>query len=262
MRIVIGSTAIKHHFPDFAREPKDFDLFAEFDAGVVEAVDTYFHPKMLQYWWAGESRFATPDELYTVKLSHSFWELPNGTWNKHMADLMFLKSKGAKCIEPLYKLLYEVWTEKHGSKKMDLAKEADSFFADAVKRKYDHDSLHYSVAYNPGKPMYELALKDGHSVDMDMKKVWAWPFEDQVKLFREEVYATALERIVVPREYRVSPGLAHHWALRRTITSLTKGRSARFIAENYDIFHRPDFDYVAQHRANSHFLIPLEESNV
>lgn len=257
MRIVIGSTAIKHHFEDFPREPKDFDCFSS-ELGEV-GQDIYFHPKMLQWWWKPSmNRYAIPDELYTIKLSHAFWELPNGSWNKHMADLMFLKHKGCQVIEGLYKLLYEIWTEKHGAKKMNLNQDASDFFDDAVKRKYDHDSVHYSVAYEPGKPLYELVMKDGESVQTDMKKVWALPFEDQVRLFREEVYATALERIVIPRNYMVSPGLAYHWALRRTITSLTKGKSARFIAENYDLFHRPDHDYVAHHRRNARFLIPLE----
>ncbi len=258
MRIVVGSSAIRHHFPEF-REPKDLDCFSNEPEATAGAEDSYFHPKMLQHWWKGDSRYATPDELMTIKLSHSFWELPNGSWNKHMADLMFLKGKGCQVIEPLCKLLYEIWLEKHGSKKMDLSKEAEDFFADAVKRKYDHDSLHYSVAYTPGKPLYEKFLKDGHSVDMDMQKVWAAPFQEQVALFREEVYATALERIVIPRNYKVSAGFAYHWALRRTITSLTRGKSARFIAENYDLFHRSDHDYVAHHLANSRFLIPLED---
>lgn len=259
MQIVIGSTAIRRHFPDFPREPKDFDTFGETKPEM--AADTYFHPKMKQYFWTSPNRFASPDELYTIKLSHAFWELPNGSWNKHMSDLMFLKHKGCQVIEPLYKVLYEIWTEKHGEKKMMLNQDASDFFDDAVRRKYDHDSVHYSVAYEPGKPMYERVMKDGQSVQTDMKKVWALPFEDCVRLFREEVYATALERIVIPRNYKVSPGFAYHWALRRTITSLTKGKSARFIAENYDLFHRPDMDYVAHHRANSHFLIPLEEKS-
>lgn len=260
MQIVIGSTAIKDYFEDFPREPNDFDVFSD-ESPVLQPADQYFHPKMLQYWWKGEARFATPDEMYTVKLSHSAWELPNGTWNKHMADLMFLKHKGCEVIEPLYKLLYEIWEEKHGKKKMSLNQDSSEFFDDAVKRKYDHDSIHYSVAYDPGKPMYERVMADGESVKTDMKKVWALPFEDQIRLFREEVYATALERIVVPRDYVVSSGLAYHWALRRTITSLTKGKSSRFLAENYDILYQADIDYVSHHRANSRFLIPLEKTD-
>jgi len=255
MHIVIGSTAIKHHFPEFAREPKDYDAFSSwYPEGNG---DIFWDERLRQHWWTNPERVATPDELYTVKLSHSAWELPNGSWNKHMSDLMFLKHKGATCIEPLYKLLYEIWEEKHGKKKMSLNQDASEFFDDAVRRKYDHDSIHYSVAYTPGKPLYESVMEDGASVKTSMKKVWALPFEDQVRLFREEIYATALERIVVPRNYVGSPGLAYHWALRRTITSLTKGKSSRFIAENYDIFHRPDMDYVAHHRKNSHFLIAL-----
>lgn len=256
MRIVIGSTAIRHHFEDFPREPKDVDVFAQDGEPFIE--DRYFHSKMLGYWYTKPTRFATPDELYTIKLSHSFWELPNGSWNKHMADLMFLKEKGCQVIEPLYKLLYEIWEEKHGAKRMDLNQDASDFFDDAVRRKYNHDSVHYSVAYTPGRPLYETVMADGESVKTDMKKVWAMPFGQCVRLFREEVYATALERIVIPANYKVSPGFAYHWALRRTITSLTKGRSARFIAENYDLFHRPDHDYVSHHRANARFLIPLE----
>lgn len=254
MHIVIGSRAIKHHFPDFPRD-NDYDVFSSwYPPGNG---DVFFDPRLRQYWWKGEERPATPDELYTIKLSHAFWELPNGSWNKHMSDLMFLKHKGCEVIEPLYRVLYEIWEEKHGRKVMDLNQDASDFFADAVKRKYDHDSVHYSVAYTPGKPLYESVMEDGESVKTDMRKVWDLSEEDQIRLFREEVYATALERIVIPRDYRVSPGWAYHWALRRTITSLTKGRSARFIAERYDTFHRPDFDYVAHHRANTHFLIPL-----
>lgn len=258
MRIVIGSTAIKHHFPDFPREPKDMDCFSNEPEATAGAEDWYFHPKMLQWWWKHERRIASPYELYTIKLSHAFWELPNGSWNKHMADLMFLKDKDCQVIEPLYRLLYEVWEEKHGKKKMNLNQDSSVFFDDAVRRKYDHDSIHYSVAYEPGKPLYESVMKDGASVQTDMQKVWALPFEECVRLFREEVYATALERIVIPQDYQVSPGFAYHWALRRTITSLTKGKSARFVAENYDRFHRPDMDYVSHHRRNSRFLIPLE----
>jgi len=254
MHIVIGSPAIKHHFPDFPREPKDYDVFSSwYPEGTG---DVFFTPKLIDFW-GGEERVATPDELYTIKLSHSAWELNNGSWGKHMADLMFLKHKGCEVIEPLYKLLYEVWEEKHGKKVMNLNQDASAFFDDAVKRKYDHDSVHYSVAYTPGHPLYEDVMEDGESVKTDMRKVWALPFEDQIRLFREEVYATALERIVIPRNYRGSPGAAYHWALRRTITSLTKGKSSRFLAENYDILHRPDMDYVAHHRANSHFLIEL-----
>src|SRR5690606_15193909 len=127
----------------------------------------------------------------------------------------------------------------------------------AVRRVYDHDSIHDSVAYGE-RPLYESVLKDGHSVQVDMSKVRALPYTEQIKLFREEIYATALERKVIPSDYKCSPRAAYAWALRRTITSLTKGWSARFIVTNYDVFHRPDMDYVARHRSRADRLIPLE----
>src|SRR5690606_19253508 len=108
------------------------------------------------------------------------------------------------------------------------------------------DSLHESVAYGD-RPIYEEVLKDGKTVQMDMRKIWAMPHERRIQLFREEVYVTALERKVIPSDYTCSPRAAYAWALRRTITSLTKGRSAQFMSENYRTFRVPDMDYVKHH---------------
>lgn len=253
--LVIGSEAVKYHFPEF-RTPKDQDAFSPYP---IEGWETFWHPAFdrVKAFNDGDSIMASVDELYTIKISHSYWELPNNSWTKHMEDAMFLKSKGAKLIEELHTTLYKVWEETHGKKKVSLQMNSEEFFTDAVKRKYDHDSLHRSVAYGD-RPMYEYVLKDGAEVDIDMSKVRALRFEDQVKLFKEEVFATALERIVVPKNYKCSPKAAYAWALRRTVTSLTKGWSARFMAENYDVFRSPGCDYVARHKDKADQLILLE----
>ena len=52
--------------------------------------------------------------------------------------------------------------------------------------------------------------------------------------------------------------MAYRWALKQTVTSLTKGRSARFIAENYTAFKKPGTDYLARHLSRKHLLISLE----
>lgn len=252
-RLVIGSTAIKHYVRDY-RQPKDLDVFS---SRPEPGAETFWHPLFEQWIPEGTNRFATLDEMYTLKVSHSYWELRNGSWGKHINDAAFLKRNGAELIGDLHDLLYKVWAEEHGRKRVDLSQEADEFFSDAVQRAYVHDSIHESVAYGD-RPMYERVLKDGHTVAMDMAKLKALPFEDQVKLFREEVYATALERLIIPSNYTYSPARAYAWALRRTITSLTKGWSARFLVENYDLFRRADVDYVARHKANAFMLIPLE----
>lgn len=258
--LIIGSTAM-WNLGFTHREPDDFDVFTDtpdrFMVGT--GFDPFWHPWF--YEWLGDGdniRSATLDELYTIKLSHSYWDLKNGTWDKHAYDLVELKRAGAEIDMGLHKGLYKVWEERHGKKQVDLTQEADEFFSDAVNRIYDHDSIHYSVAYGD-VPMYEHILKDGHTVDVDPKKMWALSHSDLVRLFREEILATALERIVIPRNYKCSPGAAYLWALKRTATSLTKGKSARFIMDNFEEFRIPDSDYVQRHKSKSHLLIPLEK---
>lgn len=254
MLIVIGSTVMQNYLPN-RREPKDLDLFT--NQSVSFKGDIFWHESMLDYWFDDENRMATLSELYTIKCSHVGWELRNGSWDKHMSDIAALKEIGAELIPDLYKILYKVWEELHGSKQLKLKKGKDDFFTDAVVRQYDHDSLHASVAYGE-HAMYEDVLKPGSTVDVDMAKIKGLSWEEQIKLYREEVYATALERLVIPSGYTYSPRRAYAWALRRTITSLTKGWSSLFLIENYDVMRKPDVDYVKVHLANKDKLIPME----
>jgi hypothetical protein len=254
--IVVGSTAMQY-LVDGCREPKDFDVFTNDPLTEEMGGDQFWHPAF-EGWFTGD-RFATLDELYTLKVSHSYWELENGSWDKHMLDTVTLKEAGAKLDLPLHNMLYKVWEEKHGKKKVNLKQDKDAFFKDAVKRIYDHDSIHYSVAYGE-RPIYESVFKDGpDSVEMDMGKVRGLPFDECARLFREEIYATALERWVIPSNYKLSPRWAYARATRKTIVSLTKGWSARFLVENFETFRKPDIDYVQHHLSKKHLLIPMED---
>lgn len=250
-QLVIGSTALADHLS--IREPKDLDVFAPNSDGHK---DSFWDDRLATWIPPGTNRSATLNELYTIKVSHSYWELRNGSWNKHMYDIVAMKRAGAELDLELHNLLYAIWEDRYGRKVVDLSQESDEFFTDAVGRRYVHDSLHASVAYGD-HPLYESVLRDGHSVAMDMGKLRALPFEDQVRLFREEVYVTALERLVIPNGYRYSSSAAYAWALRRTVTSLTKGWSARFLVENFDVFRRPDVDYVGLHLSNIHKLVEV-----
>ena len=246
--IIIGSEAIGKYIPGF-RKPKDLDLFTD-EPGKIG--DCFWHPKFDD--WCLGSRYASLNELLTIKLSHAAWDV--GSWEKHMDDIVELQVHGAEVIEPLYDMLYSVWEERHGAKVVNLDQDKEEFFSDAVRRTYDHDSIHCTVAYGD-RPLYEQFIAEGNSVLMDMKKVWAADYRTQVNLFREEVLATALERLVIPSGYTYSPGKAYRWALKRTITSLTKGRSSRFMAENYHQFRKPDPDYVERHKSRAHLLVPV-----
>lgn len=253
--MIIGSTALRHHFPD-QRVPKDLDQFIPPETNCPWVSENFWHDRLEQYanreWW-DSLHYGSPDELYTIKVSHSYWEIGN-TWGKHIRDVQFLKANGATLIPEFHDILYGIWEDKHGPKKMRFM-DKDSFFEDAVHRVYDHDSIHDSVAYND-EALYKQTLnREGHTA-VDMSYIKGMPFEDQIKLYREEVCATALERIMIPAGYKGSAGAAYLWALRRTITSLTKGWSARFIVTNYEHFCKP-CDYLERHLANRERLILL-----
>jgi hypothetical protein len=253
--LIIGSTAMQSHGVG-NRSPKDLDVFSD-DPRTGD--DVFWHESFRPWIEAGcgfESGTASLDELYTIKVSHSQWDLKNNTWWKHVYDIVELKRAGAVLDLELHNLLYKVWEGEHGKKVMDLTKDKSEFFDDAVRRTFDHDSLHESVAYGD-RPIYAEVLKDGAEVDMDMKKIRALPLDKFVSLIKEEVFVTALERIVVPRNYKCSPHAAYLWALRRTATSLTKGWTSRTIMDNIQMFLGPAEDYVARHLDRSDKLVRL-----
>lgn len=255
-QLVIGSSALVALGFDW-RTPSDWDVLSpNYKPGDRYIADVFWHESFQEWIPEGTNRYATLDELYTIKASHQGWELKNGSWGKHAYDLIMLKRHGAKILDPLYADLYKVWESLHGKKVMNLDQDKSEFFDDAVRRTYDHDSLHNSVAYGD-RPIYEECLKDGATVDIDARKMWALPPERLVMLFQEEIAVTALERIMVPRNYKGSPGAAWLWATRRTVTSLTKGKSSRFLIDNLETFMTPDPDYVQRHLNNKHRLVKL-----
>ena len=265
---LIGSNAARHWFGDF-RLPGDVDMQmpdatpAEKEMFRQAGVDLFVDERLGAWNW---DVIAKPEELYTMKVSHSFWEIGTGpeavsSWNKHMSDVVFFQRKGVEFVRPLYDILVPIWKDIHGKKITNLNQNKDNFFKDAVKRTYDHDSLHYSVAYEPGKPLYEKFLKDGSEVLSDWNKFQALDHETKLRAVREEVYATALERILIPKNYEYSPSAAYAWALRRTVTSLFKNEWALFLVLNYDSLARPDMNYVKQHLDNKDYLIRLENDD-
>lgn len=255
MLTLIGSTAARMHFSDF-RTSNDVDYHTPVAQDVDDwpEFDVFVDERLGAWTWR---KIATPEELYTMKVSHSFWDI-DGSWDKHAADIVFFQRKGVQFNRELYDILLPIWKDIHGRKVTSLKQNAADFFGDAVPRKYVHDSIHDSVAYGD-RPMYESILADGEEVMVDSSKFWGMDHEDQIRLIREEIYATALERIVIPNDYSGSPGAAYRFALKKSLTSLFKNDWALFIALNLDELGRPDCDYVKRHLENSNRLILLED---
>lgn len=254
MLTLIGSSAARHWFEDF-RAPRDVDYHASKPLARLLDADVFVDERLSQWGWG---RVATPEELYTMKVSHAFWEIEN-SWNKHMADVVFFQRKAVTFNRELYDILKPIWKDIHGKKITNLKQNAKNFFKDAVPRIYDHDSIHHSIAYGD-HPLYEDILVPGEEVMVDSSKFFnGMDYETQLKLVREEVYATALERILIPRNYQGSPSAAYAWALRRTITSLFKGEWALWTVLNYDRLAKPDCQFVQRHLDNKNKLIRLEQ---
>jgi len=261
---VIGSRAIKMHFPDFREPTGDWDIqtttveeAAFFTDKTIFTGDRWdvFTDERLAAWPWGD--VATPDELYTMKISHGYWDI-NGTWNKHAADIVFLQRHGAQFIPELHDILLAIWKDRYPANPISLDKNAKEFFTDHVHYIYVHDTVHESVAYHD-RPWFESILKDGSEVLVDNAKFWALPLEDQLELVREELYVIALERVLIPNDYKGSPLGAYRWALRRTATSLFKNKWATFLLLHLDELGRPDVDFVKRHKENAHKLRLMED---
>ncbi len=266
MKLLVGSTALMNWYPDFKRVPKDIDYIVTTPQEKMSnsrGIEYFYHPLLASYLEkcygpdAGD-QIAGSDMLYTIKVSHSFWALRNGSWNKHMYDLMWLQDKGCEVIPDFYDVLYDTWVEVHGKKKANLNVPASEFFTASVPRKYDHDSIHRSIAYGD-RPLYEAILKDNSEVAVSREKFEALSHEDKCRLVREEVYATALERILIPSNYEQSARGAYAWAMKQTITSFSKGWFPYWIVTNYLDLYKPDCDFVARHKENQDRLILLGE---
>lgn len=267
--IIVGSVAMCHHgLTD--RIPKDVDMFTPTHPetaftyrGRPLRVETFWHPSLTAVW-GGEVRTATVHELYTIKISHSYWTIRE-SWQKHMDDAMALKAAGAELIPALHSVLYGIWADRYGAKRVDLNQDKASFFGPGVPRIYDHDSVHRAVAYTPGTPRYTRLLRPGAEVAIDMAELRRLPDRAAEQLWREETAVLALERYLIPAVARsgVPPSAATQaraWraALRKMITSCTRGYSATWLATNYDTMVMPD-GYWDRFESGTEYLVPFEE---
>lgn len=249
--LIFGSAAAKHWFPEW-REPKDLDILTQEE----------FMSKDRQHYWYGASsqwildhnkdpEYVDADLLYTIKAAHFNWDI---FWDKTAYDIVQFQKLGLQVNKELYKLLVKDFTEFHGKRWASLkGKNATTFFEDAVHRVYVHDSIHDAVAYYD-EPLYHRILKSPDSVACSEEKFNQLSLDDQLKLVREEIFVTALERWLVPTNFQVPKQLAYQRSLKKLVTTMSSGWFSLFIIENFSKLTRHEDDYVARFNANSHKL--------
>lgn len=238
MKILVGSKAAKIHIPTF-REGNDVDYWSlekitNCDSSIIpkEIVPLFEHGSLV-------NRCASLNDLLTIKLSHLPYDIQ---WKKHLNDYLVFKKYGAKVNQELYAALQQHWEETHGNKPhLSLYRTKDSFFDDYVPKQHEHDYLHELVAY-PNKPVYTRCLQEDQEVMIDWDKFLSMSFEQQVKMFREEINVIATERWLLPTRDsgKITFREAYSKSLHKTVTALTKGRASRFMCENIEEFIRPN----------------------
>lgn len=229
--ILIGSKAIKHWFPDFNREPKDFDF-----ATIIKikgSVNCEFIPiPIIANNFKDD--VLNPNALATLKASHLFWDI---NWDKHMFDLQFLLSMGCEIDSELFVSLYEYWNIYHSeNKRSRLDKTKKDFFDNAINyNEHEHDYIH--TLLNP-TPIYTLVLKDGKEVELCENKFNKLTHEQKLNFVREEVMVMAYER------YKKLPFFeAYSKMLRKFIRDHAPFFSVLFILKNYKELSKPKFNY-------------------
>ena len=249
--LLIGSRALSHYI-DLKRDKKDWDFVT--DRSLQSRPDCEYHhnPVFLELLSHHQNRL--PDgyreglawwrpsfnELYTLKVSHSFWPI---RWDKTMYDIGLMQSEGAQLIEPLFKKLYSYWSQVHRDKSyVNLNVTNERFFNQRVERQYSHDYLHHILAYSQ-KPLFESIKPDTSRALCSEKMFLELDSISQLNLVREEAQVIALERYYLTGRPSSLKGW-YRMALCDLVTRLSKGWFPLFIALNWNELKEPDRDYV------------------
>jgi len=279
--LLIGSSAAQFYYPEF-RSPKDRDILATPDelAEWVERNRTHIHRYKLrddrklfiktdyinfefEIVKPGSSSelfmklnnnhphmsIARPETLWLIKKSHIHHPIH---WRKNIEDYHFFKKKGLKPSPEemaAYELRKKEIDERLGQRKINLNMKNEDFFQKSsgkVERKYVHDDLHKVTCYY-GTPLYETLKKDASKALIDREMFDALSHQDKLRTVREECFAIALERVVIPaidKGITFSDQSAFLYALQRISTTLTKGWFREFAIEHYPELVKVDRDYV------------------
>lgn len=236
--IILGSVALKHHYPEVKRKPKDVDILVEKPEvfkGKYLDVQSHRLYSLVSEYNQGEL-FASPEVLLTLKLSHVSKDT---VWlDKTLQDIKFLLwDKDIKVIEPLYKDLVNLWDEVRPSK-VNLNQTNTEFFKDNVDRLYDHEHLHRLVAFEADPMNYKIRPKLDYAYCSE--KLWnKLDFDDKCFMVLEEAMVVSIER------FKINPSSTRNMRLKamessgkKLLTTMTKGYFSRFIAENFYFLFR------------------------
>ena len=233
--LIVGSKALKHHFPNFPRSTRDIDVIGYesdlkllrellnpenvinydytvvfkniknkteiFDTDSIEILLAEKSESLQKYLeYDKEKTFASVEVLYSLKKSHIHFPLK---FKKHIHDFCFLHEKvdGIDILEEITKLNYKETEIRLGKLKTpSLNKSVDEFFGqskDYVTSYFVHDDIHKVMAHYD-IPIFEKMQKNKTSVRCDEDSWRVFSYEDKCLCVLEEAYVIALERKILP----------------------------------------------------------------
>ncbi len=254
-KLIFGSTAAKHFFSDF-REPKDLDYLIN-GASSIRGKESYYYGPSTDYILQNnkDDKFVDPEFLYVCKFAHCKWDI---FWDKTMADIKFFQDKGVSLNKEVVGLLRKDFKNFHRTRWAKLKdKNSKTFFEDAVQRKYVHDSVHLAIAHYDA-PLYESILKNPNTVECSEEKFNALEYEEQLKLVKEEIWVTALERFMIP-DPNFSRHRAYYLSLKKLIISMSgAGWFNDFVINNFYTLLGDKQNYVQKMQDNKQKLIEIK----
>ena len=118
-------------------------------------------------------------------------------------------------------------------------------------RVFEHDALHCATSYD-GVPLYRQLKEDPDQAYVPRAAFERLPHDRRIRLVREECYALALERVLIPAwdlGLGCDPRRAFQHALRRICTTLARGWFRDFAIDEHPAISNYDRDFVAAWRA-------------
>lgn len=233
--LIVGSKALKYHFPNFPRSSRDIDVIGYesdvdylkdilkpesivqyeyttllkniqnktdvFDTDSVEVLLVEKSESLQKYLDYDKGKtFASVEVLFSLKKSHIHFPIK---FKKHIHDFCFLNEQvdGIDILEDITQLNYKETEKRHGKLKTpSLNKSVDDFFGqskDYVTSYFVHDDMHKVMAHYD-IPLFEKMQKDRTIVKCEEDNWRVFPYEDKCLCVLEEAYVIALERKILP----------------------------------------------------------------
>ena len=177
-------------------------------------------------------RFFIPklDVLYELKMSHRFLK-DSPHFKKTMTDIRLMRKNGAIIKHPEWLSQREKETYNYSHPSLNSTK--NEFFKNETFYKYDHDDIHLAVKLLD-KPAYQYIMEDNVQVKCDEDKFNNADLKIKMACALEESYVLALERSLIPNDFKPDPKKAFDMAIMKVCTSITSGWFREWCWEHYD----------------------------